>query len=202
MTRAIATLVAMMFLCSAFSCNAQDIFSPKELKFQGGFGSRKADRRMYVLTGCCWIRGIRFGDPDQFVTEWITQHPLAIITLVSEMPIMSDEFVYIWIADRDSSLNIDLVRAGIYPAAAMADMLDNEKGLTELLKNPKLADARVIVEKERTQNPQSGPTRLQSEDEYNRHMDEVKTAETEARKQKRGIWSDSMKEERESLGLP
>ena len=84
----------------------------------------------------------------------------------------------------------------------MADMLDNDKGLTELLKNPKLADARVIVEKERTQNPQSRPTRLQSEDVYNRRIDEVKTAETEARKQKMGIWSDSMKEERESLGLP
>jgi len=33
-------------------------------------------------------------------------------------------------------------------------------------------------------------------------MDKVKTAETESRKQKTGIWSDSMKEERESLGIP
>jgi len=50
----------------------------------------------------------------------------------------------------------------------MADMVDNDKGLTELLKNPKLADARAIVEKERAENPQIRPERLESEDEYNR----------------------------------
>jgi hypothetical protein len=94
------------------------------------------------------------------------------------------------------------VRAGIHPGAAMADMLDNDKGLTELLKNPKLADAQAIVEKERVENPQNRPKRLESKDEYDRHMDQIKTAETEARKQKMGIWSDSMKEERKDLGLP
>jgi hypothetical protein len=198
----VATLVTMMFLCSIFACNAQDSFPPKELTFHEGFGSRKADRRMYVLTGCCWIRGIRFGDPDQFVTMWIAQHPLATITPVSKMPIKSDEWVYVWIADRDSSLNVDLVRAGIYPGAAMGDMHDNDKGLTELLKNPKLADARAIVEKERSENPQNRPKRLESEDEYNRQMDQIKTAETEARKEKMGIWSDSMKEECKEIGLP
>jgi hypothetical protein len=78
-----ATLVTIIFLCSVFACNAQDSFSPKELTFHEGFGSRKADRRMYVRTGCCWIRGIRYGDPDQFVTKWIAQHPLATITPVS-----------------------------------------------------------------------------------------------------------------------
>ena len=44
--------------------------------------------------------------------------------------------------------------------------------------------------------------RPESEDEYNRHMDKIKTAEIEARKQKRGIGSDSMKEEREDAGYP
>ena len=176
--------------------------APKELTFKDGFGSLKGDHRTYVLTGCCWIRGIRFGDPDLFVTEWIAQHPLATITSVSRMPIKSDELVYVWIEDRDSGLNVDLVRAGIYPGAAMADMLENDKGLTELLKNPKLADARAIVEKERAQNPQARLERLESEDEYSRHMDQIRTAETEARKRKTGVWSDSMKEERESLGIP
>jgi hypothetical protein len=191
-----------MVICTAFASNAQDMLSPKELTFKDGFGSRKGDHQTYVLTGCCWIRGIRFGDPDRFVTEWIAQHPLATITPVSKMPIKSDKLVYVWIADRDSSLNVDIVRAGIYPGAAMADMLDNDKGLTELLKNPKLADARAIVEMERAQNPKARPERLESEDEYNHQMDQIKTAETEARRQKTGVWSDSMKEERESLGIP
>ena len=88
------------------------------------------------------------------------------------------------------------------PRRGDADMLDNDKGLTELLKNPKLADARAIVEQERAENPQNMPKRLESEDEYNRYMDQIKTAETEARKQKMGIWSDSMKEERKDIRLP
>jgi len=198
----LATLVATMVICTALASNARDVLFPRDLTFKDGFGSRKGDDQTYVLTGCCWIRGIRFGDPDRFVSEWIAQHPLATITPVSKMPIMSDKLVYVWIADRDSSLNVDLVRAGIYPGAAMADMLDQDKGLTELLKNPKLADARAIVEKERAQNPQARPERLESEDEYNHQMDQIKTAETEARRQKTGVWSDSMKEERESLGIP
>jgi hypothetical protein len=201
-SRVVAKLVTTVFLCSAFACSAQATFSPKELTFHDGFGSRKGDHRIYVLTGCCWVRGIRFGDPDQFVTTWLVQHPLATIIPVSTMLLEADEWVYVWIEDDASGLNADLVRAGIYPAASMADMVDDDKGLTELLKNPKLADARAIIEQERAEKPQSRPKRLEPEDEYNRHMDEIKTAETEARKQKMGIWSDSMTEERESLGLP
>ena len=195
-------LVMILFSYSSFVCHAQDTFSPKELTFHDGFGSRKGDRRMYVLTGCCWIRGIQSGDPDQFASAWLAQHPLATMRLVSRMPIKEDELVFIWIEDPVSSLNVDMVRAGIYPAAAMVDMVDNDKSLTETLKSPKLVDARVIVEKERAQNPQSRPIRVESVDEYNRHVDASKAAEIEARKQKIGIWSDAMKEERESLGLP
>jgi len=110
--------------------------------------------------------------------------------------------VYIWIEDRVTSLNVDLVRAGIFPGGAMADMVDNDKGLNELLKNPRLADARALTEKARAENTQNRPETLESEDEYNRHMDKIKTAEIEARKQKIGICSDSMKEEREDAGLP
>ncbi len=153
--RIVARLLTIVILCSTFACSAQDIFSPKELTFQDGFGSRKGDRRIYVLTGGGWIRGIRYGDPDQFVTAWIAQHPLATITSVSKMPIKADELVYIWIEDQASSLNVDLVRAGIFPGGAMADMVDNDKGLTELLNNPKLADARALVEKERAENPRN-----------------------------------------------
>lgn len=196
----VTSLLTIMIFCSAYACDAQDIFSPKELTFRDGFGSRKNDHRIYVLTGGGWIRGIRFGDPDQFVKAWIAQHPLATITPVSKMPIKADELVYIWIEDQSSSLNVDLVRAGIFPGGAMADMVDNDKGLTELLKSPKLADARALIEKERAENPQNRPERLEPEGEYSRHMDKIKMAEAEASKQKVGMWSDSMKEEREDAG--
>ena len=107
----VTRLATMMLLCTAFACIAQDMLSPKELTFKDGFGSRKGDHPMYVLTGCCWIRGIRFGDADQFATKWIAQHPNATVTPVSKMPIKADELVYIWIEDRAISLNVDLVRA-------------------------------------------------------------------------------------------
>jgi hypothetical protein len=199
-SRIVATLLTVVMLCSTFACNAQEMLSPKDLTFRDGFGSRKGDRRIYVLTGGGWIRGIRFGHPDQFVKAWIAQHPLATATPVSMMPIKADEFVYIWTQDQASSLNVDLVRAGIFPGGAMADMVDNDKGLTELLKNPKLADAKAQVEKERAENPQNRPVRMEPEDEYNRHMDKIKAAEAEASKEKLGIWSDSMKDEREDAG--
>jgi hypothetical protein len=194
--------IPILILFSISASNAQDVFSPTELTFHDGFGSRKGDRQVYVLTGCCWIRGIRFGDPDQFVTTWLARHPLATITRVSKTLIKADELVYVWIEDDASSLNVDLVRAGVYPGASMADMVDNYRGLTELLKNPKLADARALVEKERVEKPENTPVRLEADDVYNRHMREIEAADAEARKQKLGMWSESMKEERESLGLP
>jgi len=124
------------------------------------------------------------------------------MTPVSKRLMDADEWVYVWIEDRASSLNVDLVRAGIFPGGAMADMVDNDKFLTEVLKNPKLAGARALAEKALAENPRIRPERLESEDEYNQHMDKIKTAEIEARKQTRGMWSDPMKEEREDAGYP
>src|ERR1700675_795337 len=96
----VARLATIIFLSSVLACNAQDILSSKGLAFQDGFGSRKGDRRMYVLTGCCWIRGIRFSDPDQFVTKWLAQHPLATMTPVSKRLMDAEEWVYVWIEDH------------------------------------------------------------------------------------------------------
>jgi hypothetical protein len=102
--RIVATLAGMMSLCNVFACNAQESFSPSDLTFHEGFGSRKADRRIYVVTGCGWIRGIRFGDPDQFVTNWIAQHPHATATPVSKMTLMSDELVYVSVKALERNL--------------------------------------------------------------------------------------------------
>ena len=50
-SRIVATLVTVVMLCSTFARNAQKTFSPKDLTFRDGFGSRKGDRRIYVITG-------------------------------------------------------------------------------------------------------------------------------------------------------
>jgi hypothetical protein len=196
----IRTILVIVTLCTSFACNAQDNFSPTELTFKDGFGSRKGDRRIYVLTGCCWIRGIRSGDPDQFATKWIAQHPHATVTRVSKMLLRADELVFIWVKDEDMSLNMDLIRAGMFPGGVMADMVDNYNGLTQLFKKPELAFAREQFEKGRAEAPQEHPQRLISENEYQQFARRIGEAEIQARAEKLGVWSDAMKEERESEG--
>ncbi len=82
----------------------------------------------------------------------------------------------------------------------MADMVEQFNGLNEILKSPKLADARAMIEKERAEAPQDRSERLVSEDEYRLLMRRVEVAENQARSDKVGIWSDAMKDERESEG--
>ncbi len=83
----------------------------------------------------------------------------------------SNEWVYTWIEDDIASLNVDLVRAGYFPGAAMADMVDNDEGLMATLNDPKLADAKAQILKERSDNPQDLPRRLVSDEDYARRMD-------------------------------
>lgn len=110
--------------------------------------------------------------------------------------------VYIWVEDGKQSLNEDLVRQGAFPGGVMFDMVDNRKGLDELLKNPQLADTKAQIEKERAEAPQDIAERLMPEADYQARMQRIEAAENLARKEKLGIWSDAMKEEREAEGFP
>jgi len=113
---------------------------------------------------------------------------------------ITEQFVYIWVEDGELSLNADLVRAGVFPAAAMADMVDNRRGLDELLKDPKLAATKAQIEKERAEAPQDKVERLDPEEDYKQRMHIVELGEAQAREEKIGIWSDSMKADREEEG--
>jgi endonuclease YncB( thermonuclease family) len=195
-------------LCAALANGAESTLASKDLTFKDILATRQGDSRSYVLVGSGWIRGIRFGDSGKYVSKWLAEHPKATVTPISQMLMTNtrtkkgEELVYIWLDDGDASLNVDLVRAGMFPGAAMADMVDNDKGLTELLKNPQLADAKAQIEKERAEMPQDRPERLVSEEEYKMRMDRVQAAEAKARQERLGIWSEEMKAERESDGLP
>jgi len=188
------------------ACNAQDLSSAKQLVFREIFASRTGDARTYILLGGGWLRTVQSGDPAAFVSTWLAAHPAAFIKPISRQfwtntkTKRTDEMVYIWVEDGTMSLNVDLVRAGIYPGRVMADMVDQNNGLNELLKNPKLADAKAIIEKERAEAPQDRSERLVSDDEYKLLIRRVEVAENQARSDKVGIWSDAMKEERESEG--
>jgi hypothetical protein len=191
-----------------FGCNAQGEGAAKEFSFQEIFATRKDDGREYIVLGSGWLRTIQSGNPGQFISSWLAAHPAASIKPISRMGMTNtkskhtDELVYIWVEDGEVSLNVDLVRAGIFPGAVMADMVDNYNGLTEQLKRPELAFAKAQIEKERAEAPQDRPQRLISDDQYQLFAHRIELAEDQARAEKLGIWSDAMKEERESDGYP
>ncbi len=82
-------------------------------------------------------------------------------------------------------------------------MVDNARGLDRLLQNdPTLANLKAQIEKERAAAPEDRAERLISEDDYKARMLRVEEAESKARSEKLGIWSDAMKDEREADGLP
>lgn len=203
-------LLFQLMLSIPFGCQAQHVSAAKEFTFEDLFAYRKenAGSRAYILLGSGWLRGISANDPGQFIAHWLVAHPSALIRPVSRMGMtntrtkLTAELVYIWAEDGENNLNVDLIRAGIFPAGVMADMVDNDNGLTKLLNGPELASSKALIEKERAERPQDRPRRLISEDLYQKFCERIEAAERQARTDKLGIWSDEMKEERESAGLP
>lgn len=208
---------ALTLLTSLFGgaqCNAQDktdkqnLNVAKYLRFHGIFASIPEDQQTYVLLGSGFIRALRFGNPSAFISDWLAAHPSAGITRISRMvttntrTLKTTELVYIWVEDRERSLNVDMVRVGLFPGAAMYDMVDNLNGLNRLLEDPKLADVRAQIEKERAAAPQDRTERLIPEDDYREHVRRIDAAESQARAEKLGIWSDAMEAERQSEGYP
>lgn len=177
--------------------------------FENGImASRANDQRLYVLLGSDIFRATSSGDPRVFVSDWLRLHPKAVVTPISRLLSTNTrthhlmEIVYVWVEDGSVSLNVDLIRYGVFIGGTMYDMVDNEKGLDRLLQSdPKLADAHAEIEKERAAVPQDGSERLIPDDDYKERIARIGDAEKAARAKKQGIWSDAMKEEREADGI-
>jgi hypothetical protein len=198
--------------CGMLSCNAQNVRLAKELTFNNEvFATRPNDALIYVVIGGGWLRGIRSEDPVRFISAWLAKHPTATVKPISRMVFprgkdKDEQFEYVWVEDGKASLNVDLVRAGIYPAPAMADMVDFRKQLDEILKQPTMLAEIAQLEKQHPEAPPAlslpKPERLISDKDYKQRMQRAEAAADKARKEKLGVWSDSMKEEREALGGP
>jgi hypothetical protein len=93
--------------------------------------------------------------------------------------------VYLWIEDSGVSLNVALVREGHYVAAAMKDMVEADREMAGMDQNPALA-------KERAETPEENrPHRLVSDTDYAQKMQRISLAEVDAKKEKKGMWSDA-----------
>src|SRR5581483_9770358 len=134
---ALLSALILLVLSVSHGGNAQDNgdtqnrSEARSFTFQDIFASRPGDQRVYVLLGGGFFRGIRFGNPAAFISDWLAAHTAAEITPISRMfttntrSLKTSEIVYIWVEDREHSLNIDMVRAGLFPGGAMYDMVDN-----------------------------------------------------------------------------
>lgn len=205
--------ILALMLVAAAPCNAQDkpiapdAIEAKTLKFQNIVASRPGDQRAYLLLGSGFFRGLRFGDPDAFISAWLIAHPTARATPISRMlstnrrTLKPYEMVYIWVEDGEHNLNQDMVRAGMFLAGNMFDMVDNQAGLDRLLQDPKMAATRASIEKDRAAFPQDRTDRLIGEDAYKAEINRIQAAENEAHAEKLGIWSDAMEAEREAEGF-
>jgi hypothetical protein len=191
------------------SPTAEKVVSATSLHFLNDImASKPNDPRLYVLLGSGFLRPFTVENADGFVPKWIKNHPRAVSTAISRMISTNtithhqQEIVYIWIEDGDDSLNVDLVRAGIFQGSTMYDMVDNLKGMDKMLKSdPKLADTWAQIRKERASAPQDRTDRLIPDSNYEARMLRIDNAERYARSKKLGIWSNTMKDEREAEGI-
>ena len=200
-------LLLALALGTSFTAHSDESKSAGTLTFKQVMATRIGDSsHLYLLLGGGWFRGLRFGDTDSFVVAWLKDHPHATFQVISRMGVtntrskVNGEWVYIWVEEDAACLNVDLVRAGYFPGAAMADMVDNDQGLLATLNDPRLAEVKAQVLKERAENPQNLPLRLVSDEDYARRMDRIVGAEKAARDEKLGIWSEAMRDEREAEG--
>lgn len=214
-------LVALFFFSLATlalspqGCEAQETSvrqrgnSAASLNFKNDImATRSDDGPLYVILGSGFLRPVTFGVPKIFIVQWMKSHPNAVFTPISRMISTNTkthvpmEIIYIWIEDGAQSLNVDLVRNGIFDGGNMFDMVDNQQALDRMLKNdPKLADTRAEIEKERAAAPQDRTDRLVSEGDYRSRIARIADAGKYARAHGLGIWSHAMKEEREAEGV-
>jgi len=189
-------LLPLILLIAANAHSAQAPFPVRELTVDGIYATRSGDPAEYCLLG---TRACLFRLPhnpwteDSLIDSWRTAHPNAQATPISEegttllrhgRPVRQ---VYVWIEDGPDSLNVALIREGRYAAAAMTDMVE----VAQRTLNEADADTRQRLEQERAQVPaEDQPHRLITDTDYAAKMQLVMQAEQDAKRDKKGLWSD------------
>ena len=154
---------ALLLLILPSLSSAQQSIPASDLQIDGIYATRAGDPTLYCLLGgnACIVRmPPNPWNKDPFIGNWLIAHPQATAPPISSRNWAfgkgqhMNRVVYLWILDGDDSLNVALVREGRYPAGNMQDQLEANRQQTELLKDPKLADARALLEQERDKIPE------------------------------------------------
>jgi endonuclease YncB( thermonuclease family) len=178
---------------------SREPFSVQDLYVGGISAHRRGDPDVYCLLGgdgC--VLGVPillgFGKDVAFVSKWLAEHPRATVTPISveskkiftARPAVHS--TYVWIEDGQDSVNVALVRAGIFRAQSMIDMVDANRNFMKMFDDPRLAAGRADILKERAE--EQPPQRLISDSDYSNRMQRLAAAEEEAKQGKNGLWSD------------
>lgn len=182
----------LLLLISTQVCSADPPLTLGQLKFKDWFGhQRHGDQStVYVLLGCGFFFQTPVADgAEKIITDWITAHPDARVTVVDQSRPFVDPKVnafmsYIWVQDGDVNFNLWLVRQGLFPAGVMAD------GVAYLSTLPDI-----------DRNGPNFPKRLVSDAEYEAFFQRAIEAEALAAKERKGIWSGAYDERRLEWGL-
>lgn len=157
----------------------------KEFKFDSWFGYdlNSKSETVYCLLGTGFFRAPSTENTDSLISAWTNQHPDAlVIPVYTSGPTMTDsketKMIYSWVVDKSDTLNIILVRLGCIPGGTMQrpetwDEMDKEK--RKLWHDNKKPKETVHVDSKA----------------YNAFLDKVAKAETQARNNKLGIWTEN-----------
>lgn len=181
----IVTLMLTSIQLIIISCNGQETTKPlkvADVTFNSIFGmTRTEPKSTYCLLGSGFFRTPRSNNSDSLITAWIKSHPNAIIIPVTSFgPVETNDpeskMIYCWIMDGDEILNIYLIRNGCFPGGTMI--------------RPKTWREMGKAEKESYENLDDKPNVkvFIEEKKYANFIDQIKSAETYARKNKLGIW--------------
>ena len=179
---------------------SRESFPAQDLYVSGIAAHRRSDPDLYCLAGgdACALGFpmlLGAGNDIDFAAKWIAAHPRATAIPISveskkvftaRPPVHS---TYIWIEDGKDSVNVSMVREGIYRAQAMIDMVDANRDFMKTFDDPRLESGRAQILKERAE--EQAPQRLISDDEYADRMKRLAAAEQDAKADKKGLWSDA-----------
>jgi hypothetical protein len=189
-------LPLLLLLIAASAQSAEAPFPLRDLTVDGIYATRSDDPAEYCLLGAraCQLRlPHNPWTQDSLIDSWRAAHPNARVISISEEgttllrhghPVRQ---VYVWIEDGPDSLNVALMREGRYAATTMIDMVEvAQRTLDEVD-----ADTRQQLEQERAQvSAENQPHRLITDSDYATKMQLVMQAEQDAKRDKKGLWSD------------
>jgi hypothetical protein len=198
MNRKVALLLLMVVPGLAL---AQQSFPVSDLAVDGIYASKVGEPDGFCLLGAnfCLLRVPNNAwNHDALIDSWLAAHPKAVATRVSSHAMLlggnrpAERQVYVWIEDGTESLNVELARQGRYVAAAMVDMVEADRQQVEMNSDPRFAQLPEELENERAGIPEENrPHRLVSEADYAEKMQRIARAESAAKQEKKGMWSDS-----------